>query len=89
MKKIKDNDEVYLKWLEENPSGYVVNCYRNPTPKYLILHRARCGTIKSSNRNNWTTKSFIKICSLDKTELKNWARNEVIGELKACQHCKP
>jgi serine/threonine protein kinase len=42
------NDDAYLRWLSENPSGYVVNTHRSVNPNYMVLHRATCGMIKST-----------------------------------------
>jgi len=86
-----DDNEGYLCWLEENAMGFIVNSYRHPTPDYLILHKATCGTIRHATRGegNWTNTGFIKICSLDKTKLSEWAESQVRGDLKPCQICKP
>ena len=45
----EDNDRDYLFWTRRNSRGYVVNCYRNPTPDYLILHWADCYTINGTH----------------------------------------
>lgn len=29
------DERDYLRWLEENPRGYVVNSFRSPTSNYL------------------------------------------------------
>jgi len=34
------NDDGYLRWLAQNPNGFVVNSNRVPVSSYLILHRA-------------------------------------------------
>ena len=83
-----NNDKAYLRWLTQNPEGLVVNSYLHPSPDYLILHRANCGTISTAARTNWTTTGFIKVCSLNKDELENWAKREVGGQLHHCQICK-
>jgi len=36
------NDDGYLRWLAQNPDGFVVNSNRVPVSSYLILHRASC-----------------------------------------------
>jgi len=84
-----NNDKAYLRWLTQNPNGFVVNSYLHPSPDYLILHRANCWTISTSTRTNWTTTGYIKICSLDKRELENWAEKEVGSQLHHCRICKP
>jgi len=82
-----NEDEAYLHWIGLNLSGFVVNVRRRPTPDYLKMHRARCGYISSDKRENWTTNQYIKVCSLDETELKEWARQEIGGELEYGCYC--
>ena len=85
------NDEFgYLDWIGNNPQGFVVNCERNPTPAYLVLHIAICLTITGTPANGeYWTRDYIKVCSLSKEELDEWARKEVGGELHPCGICKP
>jgi hypothetical protein len=40
-----DDDGSYTDWIARNPEGFVLNTYREPTPRYLKLHRATCRTI--------------------------------------------
>lgn len=89
MKKFRDDDLGYLDWLHKNPVGFVVNCYKNPSSEYLMLHRATCWTISTPARTNWTTTGYIKVCSLNRNELEKWARRQVGGNLKACSFCTP
>ena len=85
---IKEND-AYLRWLEENPNGFVVNTKNPPTPDYLILHLATCGTISSDQTSNWTTNQYLKVCSNNVDELTTWAKKRIGGALTPCQLCKP
>jgi len=89
MEKFIDDDEGYLEWLERNPDGFVVNSHREPISRYLILHKATCGTISSPNRKNWTTGDYIKFCSSDRSELEEWALDAFNTDLWACRKCKP
>jgi hypothetical protein len=45
MRIVEDDDAGYLAWVESHQHGFVVNTTRKPDPRYLILHRATCGTI--------------------------------------------
>ena len=45
MQIFKDDDGGYRVWLYDTLSGFVVNAQRNPSPSYLILHRATWVTI--------------------------------------------
>lgn len=84
-----DDDAGYLQWIAAHPEGLVVNCNRNPTPSYLILHKATCQTIThlQPSSAHWT-KDYIKICSLTMTELNRWAHH-IGGTLTHCQLCNP
>lgn len=84
-----DNNETgYLRWVKENPSGFVINASR-PTPSsYLKLHRATCSQIYTTTRTNYTTKDYFKVCSLSKGDLINWAKNQR-GKLESCKLCNP
>jgi hypothetical protein len=84
-----NDDKGYKNWLEEHQSGFVVNCWKEPSPKYLVLHRAICGTINTDKRNNWTETDYIKICSESKNTLEDWCRKNVGGTSEACGLCKP
>ena len=89
MLKFKDNDEDYLRWIKQNPEGYVVNSYRKPKKSFLRLHCADCWTINTPARDNWTTKDYIKTCSVSLAELENWAKEEIGGGMMHCKICRP
>ena len=81
----EDNDRDYLYWTSRTPHGYVVNCYRNPTSDYLMLHWADCYTI-NANQLPWTTGAFAKVCSPIVAALEDWAR-QVGGPRQKCEKC--
>ena len=81
----EDNDRDYRYWTSRTPHGYVVNCYRNPTSDYLMLHWADCYTI-NGNHLPWTTGDFAKVCSPNVAALEDWAR-QVGGPLQKCEKC--
>jgi hypothetical protein len=89
VKQFINNDSGYLRWVEKNPNGFVVNCYKRTSPSYLILHRATCVTIRTPARTNWTTTNYMKICSLDRNDLQNLAQNKINGRLHLCKVCNP
>jgi hypothetical protein len=84
-----DDDNGYINWLQEHQSGFVVNCCRKPSPKYLVLHRAICRFINTDKRKNWTKTGYIKICSESKNTLEDWCRKNVGGTPATCSRCKP
>ena len=84
-------DEEYLSWVDGHRHGFVVNAYRNLNPGYLMLHRARCGTITGTpaRGNTWTDGDFVKVCSETIRDLELWAQREAKGMLNPCQRCNP
>ncbi|KXA92037.1 hypothetical protein AKJ65_08150 [candidate division MSBL1 archaeon SCGC-AAA259E19] len=89
VKEFVDNDNGYLAWIRNNPTGFVINAERNPSKRYLKLHKATCGTITSGKRENWTRTQYMKICSQTKEELANWAERKLAGKLDPCRICNP
>ena len=89
MQLFKNDDPGYLAWVESHQDGFVVNTYRKPDPRYLILHRVTCGTItgKPARGDRWTTGEFMKACSENRADLEQWAREDAGGELKPCGIC--
>ncbi len=71
-----DKDAEFLAWIESNPDGYLLNTYRKPSPKYLVLHRATCPSFKRNCGEYWT-KTYRKICATDPNALHSWARREM------------
>src|SRR5829696_7721217 len=48
MRIFEDDDTGYLAWVESHQHGFVVSTTRKPDPRYLMLHRASCGTIRGN-----------------------------------------
>ncbi len=84
-----DSDEAYLRWIDEHPNGFVINCARTPTSNYLVLHRSSCWAISTSKRTNWTTGDLIKVTSPYVEALKEWALDAIGGEVTPCGKCNP
>jgi hypothetical protein len=84
------DDQQYLTWIREHPSGYVLNSTRPPTASYLMLHRASCHTVsgKPTRGDSWT-RFYSKICSPDRAELEAWAKATLGGRVKPCRFCAP
>ena len=91
MRLFEDDDAGYLDWVENRQDGFVVNTFRKPDPRYLMLHRATCGTIrgKPARGDRWTTGDFLKACSETRADLDQWARENVGGKLTPCGLCRP
>ncbi len=84
-----NDDDAYLRWLEANPHGFVVNSGKIPKANYLKLHRASCAHLHSEGTSNWTTGDYIKTCSDSALSLESWARTIADGVLDPCPVCKP
>lgn len=84
-----DDDDGYLEWLRDHPGGFVVNCERRPTRKYLQLHRAECTqvTVLQRGAHTWTRGDYRKVCAEGIRELDDWAKRDVGGELSAGCSC--
>lgn len=89
------NDEAYLRWLDENPGGYVVNTHRSVNPNYMVLHKATCEMIKSTQGippGGYTERGYIKICSSVIEDLQSWVgqHGRPDGSFSsACKACHP
>lgn len=91
MERFENNDTGYLRWLRENPTGYVVNVLRSELPHGVMLHRATCHTIQAEGMrgSGWTRSYYMKICSRRREPLRQWALRHV-GELPPdCLKCQP
>jgi hypothetical protein len=91
MRVFRDDDVGYLARVESHQHGFVVNTFRRPDSRYLVLHRATCHTItgKPARGDRWTTDDYIKACSEARAALDQWARQTVGGELTPCGLCHP
>lgn len=72
-------DAAYQSWLAENPGGFVLNARRRLPPSYMVLHRARCHTIRNYTRTApggaFTERGYVKICATTRDELRKWVKN--------------
>jgi hypothetical protein len=90
------NEPDYYRWLDQNPTGFVVNSRRVPTPDYLVLHRATCRHIREPYRETesggFTERDYIKVCANNLESLRDWAaangRPDRSFSLE-CSHCRP
>ena len=85
-----DDDQGYRSWLAAHPNGLVVNSYRTPSASYLPLHSASCRHINRpfpAHGRTWTEGEYIKVCSLSRDDLDEWARKATGGQLRECGSC--
>ena len=89
--KNKPNDDEYIKWIEENSNGFVLNIDQTKDPSkiykdYPKIHFANCGQL--NKRSGRTTKKYFKVCSNSIEELERWSLNTYNKELTPCRTCK-
>ena len=85
----ENDDDGYLRWVDANPDGFVINASKSPTPSsYCKLHAASCNSITTPKRTNYTTNQYIKVCSLDKQSLIDWG-TRYSRNFSLCQSCQP
>jgi hypothetical protein len=84
----QDDDKGFFEWLAQNPEGYFINTERHPRAKYMRLHRPGCQSFKGSPELHWT-RDYVKLCSLDRSDLERWAFNTLGSEITPCELCRP
>lgn len=89
--KNKPNDDEYIKWIEENSNGFVLNIDQTKDPSkiykdYPKIHFANCGQL--NKRPGRTTKKYFKVCSNSIEELEQWSWIEYQKGLNPCKTCK-
>lgn len=85
-----DDDIEYLVWLAGHPTGFVLNCERDPKANYVVLHRSSCTTISGTpSRGEHWTRDFRKVCAASEQEVDHWARDMVGTMPSRCGICGP
>ena len=81
-----DGDAGYHAWLRAWPKGFVLNCNREPSPGCLVLHRATCNFTGDLGPSMATfTGDYIKVCSTDRTAVRQWAHDNADAAGASCQ----
>lgn len=87
MQKFDQHEEDYTQWVQDNPTGFVLNAPRSGrTP--LVLHQADCHHIKPATGWNYASNTQIKVCASDRREVEAWAREQG-GIIRDCPDCLP
>lgn len=91
MDRFEDRDGLYLRWLRQNPRGYVLNVLRTDSHHGAMLHRATCHTIRNEafRGSGWTTSSHVKLCSTGRESLRQWALRNTGILPPDCLKCRP
>ncbi|MGB0932574.1 MAG: hypothetical protein ACPGVB_17450, partial [Chitinophagales bacterium] len=76
----KRKDEDYLKWIKENPNGFILNLERRGS--YCMIHKSKCDSISEFSQNDkrrergetptYTQNDKIKIVSCDSSKLEKY-----------------
>jgi len=88
-------DAPFLKWMQGNPDGFVINTEQSPNSSYAMLHRSSCfhisGYTKNYSRDAFTEHGYIKICSNESSVLESWLKEyrPRAGKLEQCKSCNP
>ena len=85
-----DMEDEYHAWLQAHHNGFVINTFREPSPAYMVIHRAACPHISKSRfiHTAFTTHEYIKLCFESKEDLKSWASAHDASP-SSCGACKP
>ena len=93
MAKFTDDDQGYLRWIMENPDGFVVNVEHGERPDYAVLHRSSCSLISRRREDGaYTARGYKKVASADISKLREYVKS--IGRAdgsfsKQCGRCQP
>lgn len=59
------SDDVFLQWMKDNPTGFVVNTERRDNSAYTVLHQSGCshiaGHVSGFRENAFTGHEYIKV----------------------------
>jgi hypothetical protein len=84
-----NDDQAYLSWVRFHRDGFVLDGRRRHGRHQGLLHRSTCATIRGGKHKHWTTGTRLKACSMDLSELADWARETSGAEASACEACHP
>ena len=88
------DDDDYIKWIDENPNGFVLNIHRRKNPSNIHkshprIHFANCRQLENiNNPGSSTTGDYFKVCSNSIEELEQWSWFKYQKGLNPCKICK-
>ena len=94
-KKFEHDDNEYFKWMDRNPSAFIVNTTKSNNTKYFVLHRSKCRQISPTARRDegaYTKGTYIKVASDDIAVLRSWFESNYSkfkGQFTECKTCNP
>lgn len=93
-----NTDKPFYRWIDKNPSGFVLNVKKSIDSDYAVIHRADCYHLKDfpAEKKSGVHKSdeYFKVCAPETTELISWIENyrpQVIKNtnIEECEDCRP
>jgi hypothetical protein len=82
-----DDHRPFFHWLDQNnEDGYFLNTRPNPTTTVPMLHRARCEHIGRLASQTYTN-GRVKLCSLSRPDLEQWAIDAASEKPTLCRTC--
>lgn len=67
---IVGDDQRFRDWISANPEGLVLNAYKRPTERYLMLHTARCPEWETDK--TLTEGAYSKVVADSEASLRDW-----------------
>lgn len=74
----------YLYWIATYGNGFV-GAFR--WGSHHRIHRADCPDAQNPTQSE-DKKEAIRVCSLDRSEIEQWATKNDYGGLRPCGHCR-
>lgn len=87
------DDTVYLQWLRDHPSGYVLNTNHSLSPRLTVIHRTTCATISDTSATGhqpggFTERGYLKVYADDVELLRQWlVGKRASGTTRICKKC--
>lgn len=84
----KDDEVGYRAWLASHGTGFVANLHkRSNRSGYPMVHSASRLCVSSTNRDNYTTGDYYKVCSGNLEALNRWSLQHCQKPLMRCVLC--
>lgn len=74
----------YLKWIAAHPSEFV-GAFR--WDSHHRIHRADCPDVQKPTSDKHK-KEAVRVCSLDRQKIEQWAMENNYGGLRPCGNCQ-
>lgn len=85
---IPANDDEYFRWIEANPTGFIVNSDKAlSNSKLPMIHTTNCTHVNDQDWPGYTSSDRFKLCSTDRDELARWVKEIDGRDLKICKTC--